>query len=233
MDKKYSADAKTCTVTITLPAEAAQGAQSVVILGDFNGWNPANGVAMKTKRDGSFEGKVKLETGKSYEFRLLLDGSRWENVLDVDAYVPSPYAGVNNCVIHLPIEETSAPGETPTLTVDVPQLQPQPEEKQKTSPKKTAAKSKKTAAPTTADDLTKIEGIGPKIAQLLNEDGIKSFADLAKAKSAKLKAVLEKAGARYRIHDPSTWAEQAKLALKGEWEKLAALQVELKGGKRK
>jgi len=32
-----------------------------------------------------------------------------------------------------------------------------------------------------ADDLTKLEGIGPKVAKVLNEAGIMSFADLAHA----------------------------------------------------
>ena len=81
------------------------------------------------------------------------------------------------------------------------------------------------------EDLTKIEGVGPKIAELLNNAGIYSFADLSKASSKKLKGILEAAGSRYQMHDPSTWAKQAKLAAGGKWEELEKWQDELNGGK--
>jgi large subunit ribosomal protein L17 len=77
-----------------------------------------------------------------------------------------------------------------------------------------------------------IEGIGPKIAQILNEKGILTFADLSKTKVTLLKEALAEAGSRFKMHDPSTWAEQAKLAAAGEKAKLAQLQAELKGRKR-
>lgn len=82
------------------------------------------------------------------------------------------------------------------------------------------------------DDLTRIEGIGPKIAGLLKADGIETFGDLAKTDTPRLSALLEKAGSRYRLADPSTWAEQAALAAAGKWDALTTLQDELKGGRR-
>lgn len=103
--------------------------------------------------------------------------------------------------------------------------------------KKTADKpAKTTAAKTTAvssvkDDLTLIEGIGPKIAELLNAAGIVTFADLAKAKPAAIKTTLEAAGKRYQMHDPATWPKQATLARDGKMAELKKLQAELKGGK--
>ncbi len=83
-----------------------------------------------------------------------------------------------------------------------------------------------------ADDLKKIEGIGPKCAEHLNAGGIHTFDDLAKAKLADVKDILEKAGPRYNIIDPTTWAEQATLASAGKWDELKVLQDELDGGKR-
>ena len=83
------------------------------------------------------------------------------------------------------------------------------------------------------DNLQKIEGIGPKIAELLTKAGIKTFTDLSAAKKTTLKSILEAAGSRYKMHDPSTWAKQAKLAAKGKWDKLATLQDELSGGRKK
>lgn len=81
------------------------------------------------------------------------------------------------------------------------------------------------------DDLKIIEGIGPKIAELLVADGINSFEALANASQEQLHAVLEKGGSRYKMHDPGTWPQQAALASKGDWDALKALQESLKGGK--
>jgi len=81
------------------------------------------------------------------------------------------------------------------------------------------------------DDLKKIEGIGPKIAQLLNDSGISTFEGLASAEVDRLKEILEAAGSRYKMHDPTTWPKQSRLAADGAWDALSTLQDELKGGK--
>ncbi len=81
------------------------------------------------------------------------------------------------------------------------------------------------------DDLTKIEGIGPKIAEIMNAKGIKSFSDLASAEVENLKEILAEAGSRYKSHDPTTWPQQAKLAAEGKWDELKKLQDELDGGR--
>ncbi len=99
---------------------------------------------------------------------------------------------------------------------------------------KAAAKSVKTtiAEPVAkADDLTVIEGIGPKIAELLIAGGIRTFKELAAAKPAAVKAILDAAGKRYQMHDPATWPKQATLARDGKTAELAKLQGELKAGK--
>ncbi len=83
------------------------------------------------------------------------------------------------------------------------------------------------------DSLRKIEGIGPKIEQLLHDGGVLTFTDLKNAKVERLKEILISAGPNYAVHDPSTWGEQSALAEAGKWEVLAQLQDELKGGKRK
>jgi small subunit ribosomal protein S1 len=83
-----------------------------------------------------------------------------------------------------------------------------------------------------ADDLKKIEGIGPKISQILTEAGIPTFEALSKADPEKLREILENAGSRYKMFDPTTWPEQAKLAASGEWDKLKKLQDDLDGGRR-
>ena len=81
------------------------------------------------------------------------------------------------------------------------------------------------------DDLTKVEGIGTKIEELLNRSGISSYKQLSKSTIKKLKQVLEDAGSKFSMHNPGTWPKQAKLAADGKWEELTAWQKELKGGK--
>ena len=84
-------------------------------------------------------------------------------------------------------------------------------------------------APTNPDDLKKVEGIGPKIEELLNNAGISTWRALSESSVETLKGILDEAGPRYRIHDPGTWAEQAKMAHEGKWDELSAWQDDLKG----
>ncbi len=81
------------------------------------------------------------------------------------------------------------------------------------------------------DDLTKIEGIGPKIKGLLNAGGIHTFSELASANTSNLKKILVDAGPRFQMHDPGSWPRQSKLAADGKWDELKKLQDELDGGK--
>ncbi len=103
----------------------------------------------------------------------------------------------------------------------------------KAAKKPAAAPAKKELPSTTAKptDLTVVEGIGPKIQELLNKAGITDLEKLAEANPADLKTILTDAGTRYQMHDPSTWPAQAKLAAAGKMEELASLKEELKGGK--
>ena len=82
-----------------------------------------------------------------------------------------------------------------------------------------------------SDDLVKIEGIGSKVAKVLNGAGILSFADLAQAKSVDVQKVLNAAG--LQMMNPEGWIEQAKLAAKGDWAALEKMQGELKGGRKR
>lgn len=85
--------------------------------------------------------------------------------------------------------------------------------------------------PVVPDNLRKIEGIGPKISQILNDAGIFTFAQLAAATLPQLeKIVHEDAG--LHIARPDTWPEQAQLAADENWDELEVLQDHLKGGRR-
>lgn len=86
------------------------------------------------------------------------------------------------------------------------------------------------AANNQVDDLTKVEGIGPKIAEALTAAGIKSFAQLASKSSVEIKELITSANARFASANPGTWPAQAKLAADGKWDTLKKWQDELDGG---
>lgn len=81
------------------------------------------------------------------------------------------------------------------------------------------------------EDLSIIEGIGPKIAMLLYDSGIFNFKDLASTPVARIREILENAGPAYAMHDPSTWVEQALLAAEGRFEELDEMKERLIGGR--
>ena len=76
--------------------------------------------------------------------------------------------------------------------------------------KKKVAKVKKEVKATTKDDLKLIKGIGPKLEQLFNENGIETFAQLAKASEAKIKSILEKAGPVFKNVNFLDWVKEAQ-----------------------
>jgi 1,4-alpha-glucan branching enzyme len=90
--------AKTTKVTFILPKEAVENAETVAVLGDFNQWDIKNGIELKKQKDGSFKTAVELEAGRSYQFRFLIDGQRWENAWNAEAYEPTPFGNYNSVV---------------------------------------------------------------------------------------------------------------------------------------
>ncbi|MGB1210502.1 MAG: hypothetical protein ACPG41_03710 [Lacinutrix venerupis] len=81
------------------------------------------------------------------------------------------------------------------------------------------------------DDLTVVEGIGPKIKELFHNHDITTWAGLADCTVEKCLEVLKSGGKRFEIHKPGTWPEQAKMAALGQWQKLKEWQDSLDGGK--
>jgi ribosomal protein L27 len=88
-----------------------------------------------------------------------------------------------------------------------------------------------TSAVVTGDDLKKIEGIGPKIAELFYAAGITTFEQLSETSTARMQEILDGGGPRFSTHNPMTWGHQASLAADGQWDELKELQDELNGGK--
>ena len=91
--------------------------------------------------------------------------------------------------------------------------------------------AKASSTPEGVDDLVRIEGIGPKINELLRAEKITTFAQLAAAPVPRLKEILRIAGPRFKTWDPTTWPEQAALAAKGDWAAFDKLTREIKGAR--
>ncbi len=90
---------------------------------------------------------------------------------------------------------------------------------------------KEATSKTKADDLKKIEGVGPKAAEAMTNAGLDTFAKVAKADPAKIKEILTAASSRLAHLEPGTWPQQAALAAAGKWDELKQLQDKLDGGK--
>jgi len=90
---------------------------------------------------------------------------------------------------------------------------------------------KEEAAPAKPDDLRKIEGIGPKISEVLAAGGITNFAELGASTPEKIREILDAAEGNFAAHDPGTWPKQGKMAADGNWDELKKWQDELDGGK--
>ncbi len=274
--KKFSKDNTKCEVTFTLPKEAVQGGKEVLLVGEFNNWNPAEGIALVAKKN-EYKTVLKLEAGKRYEYRYLVDGHLWTNDATPDGFTSNPFGSVNSIVtVDTPTAKSTttkkatskttakkatakkATSKTTAKNVTTKRATSKTTAKKvtakkvtakratsKTTAKKVTAKratSKTTAKKATAkrttsnntgkDKLTKIEGIGPKIEGLLKAAKIVTFNDLSKSKVSVLRNVLAEAGPRFKMHNPSTWAQQAKIAAKGDWDSLKKLQDKLNGGKK-
>ncbi|MCZ4407963.1 isoamylase early set domain-containing protein [Cryomorphaceae bacterium 1068] len=98
--KQFLKSKPVCKVTFSMPAEAAAEAKEVKLVGEFSEWTKSP-IDMKKLKDGSFKTVVNLETGKEYEFRYVIDGDRWENDWEADAYRPNAVTFEENSVVSL------------------------------------------------------------------------------------------------------------------------------------
>ena len=101
------------------------------------------------------------------------------------------------------------------------------EETKKEAPKKEAIEK---TAKTGDDNLTKIEGIGPKAAEALSKAGVDSYKKLSDTKPEKIKEILAAASSRMAHLDPTSWPKQAKMAADGKWDELKEWQDKAKAG---
>lgn len=85
----------TSRVTFELPA--ALGARTVHLCGEFNDWSETD-TPLIQRKDGRFSVTVTLPRGRSYRFRYLINGEKWENDWEADTYVPNVFGGEDSVV---------------------------------------------------------------------------------------------------------------------------------------
>jgi len=96
--KNYHEGGKKCKVTFRLLKEIAKNSQNVTIVGDFNNWDVSMS-PMTRLANGDFVITMDLESRRTYRFRYLIDGHRWENDLYADIFVRNNYGSKDSVVI--------------------------------------------------------------------------------------------------------------------------------------
>jgi 1,4-alpha-glucan branching enzyme len=93
LKKKNLKAADACEVTFEYDAN---GAGQVSLVTEANGWQPLE--MTRRKKDGVFYTKMRLPRGRRFQYRFLLEGSRWVNDGDADGYVANEF-GEHNSVV--------------------------------------------------------------------------------------------------------------------------------------
>ena len=95
VNKQHLKSKPVCKVTFYSPAQIE--AETVHLVGDFNGWSETE-TEMKKLKDGRFSVLLELEAGKDYQYRYLVNGRDWHNDWEADKYVANPFSGDNSVV---------------------------------------------------------------------------------------------------------------------------------------
>ena len=98
MDKRYVKSKDCFKVTFHPKSEVVGEAKEVVVLGDFNGWDPEYAISLKKQKDGSFKGVLNLDCGQDYQFKYLLDGENWALDQEADAQIPNGHGETNSVI---------------------------------------------------------------------------------------------------------------------------------------
>jgi 1,4-alpha-glucan branching enzyme len=94
--KQFIKSKPVCKVTFSIEAKEAT---SAVVVGDFNNWNPEEGVLNKLK-NGTFKGVFDLDKDATYEFKYIVDGEYF-NETEADSFKWNEFAGAENSVLEV------------------------------------------------------------------------------------------------------------------------------------
>ena len=96
--KQFLKSKPMCKVTLSVPKSISNGAKKIQVVGDFNNWNTKKATPMEQLKNGIFKATLSLETGKTYQFKYLIDGEIWENDDYADDYVRNDFDTMNSIV---------------------------------------------------------------------------------------------------------------------------------------
>ena len=99
--KQFLKSKPVCKVTFSLTKEEVLEAEKVQLLGDFNDWNVAEAIDLKKFKNGTYKTTLDLETSKSYQFKYLIDETKWENDHAADSYVNNGIDAQDNFVVEV------------------------------------------------------------------------------------------------------------------------------------
>ena len=153
-------------IIFTLPAEAVEGATEAILLGDFNNWDLSKGITLKKQKDNSHKAVVKLEVGKTYQYRFLLNDGRWVNDYHAENYVPASGLHIDNCLITvsetLDIEQKPKVAAKPSVAKVEAKVETA---KPKVVKEEKAAPAKKVSAKPVATKTASVKAAAPKTAK--------------------------------------------------------------------
>jgi 1,4-alpha-glucan branching enzyme len=95
--KQFLKSKPVCKISFKVSKELANGASKVNVAGEFNHWSETSD-EMNALKDGSFSLSLDLETGRTYQFRYLLDGYTWINDDEADHYPDNGYNSQNSAI---------------------------------------------------------------------------------------------------------------------------------------
>lgn len=180
-------------------------------------------VAMKNASDNAVElvGDLTLVYNKARQTNIT------NEILDIVGGAEALQESIDKSASAIESAMSAPAAEAPKPAKPAPKLEPVA----KTEPVEPEPEVEAESEPRQPDDLTKIEGIGPKMSKALITAGIDTFEKLAATSEDVLRQAITDAGMRLA---PSlgTWAEQSEYAARGDWDGLQALQDTLVGGRR-
>lgn len=98
IEKKYLKSKPLCKVKFIAPTEIVDGAKTITLAGEFNGWDTQE-TKLRKQKTGEFATTLELEVGNEYQYRFVIDGKRWENDWSADKYVPNGHTAEENSVV--------------------------------------------------------------------------------------------------------------------------------------
>ncbi len=95
IEKKLLKAKPVCKVKFSLSGDQYKSTSSILLLGDFNNWQMGESPFKKSKT-GVWSVSLDLESGREYQFRYLVDGTRWENDPEADGFIASGLGSENS-----------------------------------------------------------------------------------------------------------------------------------------